>query len=616
MAEPVNEKSPPDAGSSTRWNGRVSIAITLAAAIGLLVVVAVGGVLGVGVWLANKNTFALLSANAHQSVSDAANRIRRHLDPAAQLAEYIADRIEKGEADPADRNRFGQLLIGALAAAPQIDAVIFMDAGMKAFLAGRDRERDRVALSDIDYSGDPTIRARMRAARGAPRWGEPVWRETRGKTFLNHARPVRRNGEFIGAVVAVVSVQELSDFIGAAEFESMGHRFVLYGRDRVLAHPLLISGYPGQSTAQPLPALAEFGDSLLAAIWRDGRREKLALDLPAGTEAHALKIHNEEYVFLYQSVAGYGPQPLIVGIYFQAAEIGEEIRRIAVGLAVGLAALLIALVSAVVLGRKIARPIVRFSAAAGRIRDLEISEVDELPRSLFRELDDQARAFNAMLRALRWFALYVPKSIVERLVRQGNVGEAISDARDVTVMFTDIAGFSAASEDMAAADVAAFLNRHFAMIGGIVEAEGGTVDKFIGDSLMAFWGAPEIQADSAARACRAALAIAAALQAENALRAEAGKPPVHVRIGIHTGSVTVGNIGAPNRLNYTIVGETVNIGQRLEQMGKELYPPDTEITILISGETARGLGPEFKPVPAGRHQLRGHTNETEIFRLI
>ncbi|MGB0956750.1 MAG: adenylate/guanylate cyclase domain-containing protein, partial [Panacagrimonas sp.] len=78
-------------------------------------------------------------------------------------------------------------------------------------------------------------------------------------------------------------------------------------------------------------------------------------------------------------------------------------------------------------------------------------------------------------------------------------------------------------------------------------------------------------------------------------------PPVCIRIGIHTGNATVGNIGAPGRINYTIIGDTVNVGQRLEQLGKTVYPSGTEVSILISGSTAAALGPEFETLPAGAH---------------
>ena len=89
-----------------------------------------------------------------------------------------------------------------------------------------------------------------------------------------------------------------------------------------------------------------------------------------------------------------------------------------------------------------------------------------------------------------------------------------------------------------------------------------------------------------------------------------------MRIGIHTGTVTVGNIGAPGHINYTIIGDAVNIGERLEQLGKEIYPTGTDVSILISGDTARDLGDSFDPIPAGRFELKGRASEIEVFKLL
>jgi class 3 adenylate cyclase len=585
----------------SRWNGRVSITVTLATAIGLLVVVSVGVVLGVGVWLAQKNTFALLSENADQGVSAAVDRIRQHLRPAEHQARFLAERIMRGEVDPADRERFAPMLTGALAAAPQIEAVMFIDPGLQALVAGFDRASGDVALAVADYSRDPIISNSMRDVRSGMTWARPIWREEFQKTYLNLAYPVVRDDTFIGAVVAVVSVRELSDFVAGVAAPEAGRQFVLYGRDRVLAHSLLAEGYPGRSATEPLPRLAEFGDPVLAAIWRRAGRHELHMKLPQGTDGHVLDTDDDRYVFV---------------AYFRAADVGEEVRRMIVSLVAGVVVLIVSLAAAVFIGRRMANPIVRFSAAASQIRDLDISKVESLPGSVFRELNDQSAAFNAMLRALRWFELYVPRKIVERLVKQGDVRETVSDDREIAVMFTDIVGFSTISQGMSAPEVAAFVNQHFALVAGAIEAEDGTVDKFIGDSVMAFWGAPERQEGRAERACRAALAIAAAIRDDNRLRAAAGRPPVGIRIGIHSGHVTVGNIGAPGRLNYTIIGDAVNIGQRLEQLGKEVYPAGTDVAILISGDTARDLGPDFKPIAAGRHKLKGRVGEVEVFRLI
>ena len=280
----------------------------------------------------------------------------------------------------------------------------------------------------------------------------------------------------------------------------------------------------------------------------------------------------------------------------------------------GAAALILAIGVAIFIGRRLPRPIKRISAAATRIRDMDLGDVEVLPGSRIRELDQQADAFNSMVNGLRWFETYVPKRLVSRLIQEGDQSGLVSDSRNLTVMFTDIAGFSTISENMSAREVADLVNEHFAIVAGAIDDEEGTVDKFIGDSVMAFWGAPEKQKNRAERACRAALAIRAAVAADNDRRAAAGKPRVRMRIGIHSGRATVGNIGAPGRLNYTVIGDMVNVGQRLEQLAKDILPED-EVAILFSDATRADLGAEFEPRPVGKHRLKGREGEIEVFTV-
>ena len=604
----------PEPPSSERWNGRFSITITLATAISLLVLVSVGSVLGVGVWLAGKNTLALMGQNANQGIANAVARLEQHLRPAEDQARFIARRIEKGEIDPWDRVAFGRLLTGALAGVRQIEAVSFFDERLVALTAAR-REGANIEVHEADLSRDPQIRRHRPMLAEDPQWVAPLWRDEHKKTFFNLVHPVRRDGRPVGAVVAIVSIRELSAFVRRVGKTDPGTRFILYGRDRVLAHPLMARGYPGRSVANPLPGLSGFRDPVLAAMWDGEERFDLLIKLAQGTNGDGVRIGGEDYVFMYRRLHGYGPKPLMVGGYFRVADISTEMRRMIVSIVVGVSALLLAILAAVLLGRRIARPIVRFSAAAGQVRDLNIGEIGDLPGSVFRELDQQAKSFNAMLRALRWFELYIPRKVVERLVKRGEMDDTISSAREITVMFTDIAGFSSVSENLSAPEVAGLVNRHFEIVAGCIEAEDGTVDKFIGDSVMAFWGAPDAQPDAAERACRAALAIAEGIRAENARRRSTGEAPLGIRIGIHSGSATVGNIGSPGRINYTIIGDAVNVGQRLEQLGKTLYPEGSETAVLVSGETAAGLGPDFAPKPAGRHSVKGRAGEVDVFTL-
>jgi class 3 adenylate cyclase len=133
---------------------------------------------------------------------------------------------------------------------------------------------------------------------------------------------------------------------------------------------------------------------------------------------------------------------------------------------------------------------------------------------------------------------------------------------------------------------------------------------------MAFWGAPERQHDHVERAIRAALAIRAAITADNAERAREGHEPVRVRIGLHTGLVVVGNIGAEGRMNYTTVGDAVNTANRLEQHGKQVTRHASGVTILLSAETAAALPEGAYPlVDLGPHVLRGRSEAVEVYAL-
>jgi class 3 adenylate cyclase len=185
----------------------------------------------------------------------------------------------------------------------------------------------------------------------------------------------------------------------------------------------------------------------------------------------------------------------------------------------------------------------------------------------------------------------------------------------ITVLFTDIAGFTPLAERLSSQETAAFLNHHFELIAECVEAEGGTIDKFIGDSVMAFWGAPERQPDHAVRACRAARAIADAISGDNLDRQRQGLAIVRARVGIHTGPALVGNIGAPGRMNYTVIGDTVNIAERLQELAKQYLLAADELVVLASEATVVNLDSPTWITNVGRHSLRGRRDEIEVYRL-
>lgn len=584
---------------------------------GFLIFLSVGSVLWIGIWLAQKNTYALLSENAELAVKSTVRSVEQYLDSVEHKVRFTADRIERGEVDVTDHELLKSLFTGMLAGAAQIDQLMYIDSSQQAFYVRYRRRTEEIFSGIVDHAGDPVIQSKMQAIQPGPNWGEPVWEQSMRKTQLELITPVYRDNAMVGAVVALVPVRHISLFVTGEANLSMGNLFVLSGRDKVMGHPLMRKEEADYDRTPDLPELREFEDKVLKSFWDTEMRQALRrLDLPDEIQGHIQDIDGNRYVYLYQYLDGYGPEPLVVGAYFPRTVFGEEVQRLVLASVIGLIALLAALGAAVFIGRKIAAPIEDFSRAATQVRDLELAEVQPLRGSLFRELDQQSAAFNAMLQALRWFEQYVPNRVVAQLVKRGEAGQTMSDARDITVMFTDMVNFSSLSEGLSAHEVAELLNHHFSLIGACINEEHGTIDKYIGDSVMAFWGAPEEQPHRAERACRTALAIAAAIRADNRQRQQAGLQPIGVRIGIHSGEVTVGNIGAPQRINYTAIGDAVNVGVRLEQLGKEVNPPGTEVSVLISSETARQLGDDFQLEALGSFRLKGRDHPVEVFRLV
>ena len=598
---------------ATRARFQIGLARGLVLGFGGLVLLAVVAVLALGFSSARQNTLDLLADKSASTVQLVVDRIDQHLKPVEDQLDHLGHRIDNGEIDLGDDADLGKALAGALAATPHVRSVVFVHADARMVFALR--RDDGVDVRVLDVSGMPEIVGAMRSAseRTALFWGRVVHPETAAATLVNVRYPIHGGEDYLGMLAATVRIDRLSSLLAETAETLGGNAFVLYGESDVLAHPKLIAGFEAASVEHPLPTVGEIGDevleSYLGAEAATGQRAILA----AATGIRLIDAGGESYAFLARELDGYGEVPWLAGVYFPAAGITEELRRLQWAAIAGVVVLILALAAAYAIARYLSAPLYRLSAAAQQVRNLTLERVPRLPQSLFAEITDAAQAFNSMVVGLRWFETYVPRDLVHRLVRQGEDAMQSSVAREATVMFTDIVAFTRQSEAMTAPQTADFLNQHFAMLSRCVEAEDGTIDKFIGDSLMAFWGAPEAQPDHAARACRAALAIRAAVTADNQARVREGGDPVRVRIGVHSGEVIVGNIGAPGRINYTIVGDTVNTANRLEQLGKEIDEDGADTVILTSAATAASAGVEARAL--GTHKIRGRQEEIEVFEL-
>jgi len=206
------------------------------------------------------------------------------------------------------------------------------------------------------------------------------------------------------------------------------------------------------------------------------------------------------------------------------------------------------------------------------------------------------------------FAQYVPPEVVGRLIAQPELLRLGGEAREVTLMFTDLASFTTLSEQLSAEQTVEVLTGYFNAMTPLIHATGGTVDKFIGDAVMAFWGAPLADAQHAEHAVRAAIAMQQAMAPLVAGLHARGLPGIHMRIGLHTGRVVVGNVGSEQRFSYTAIGDAVNLAARLEGANKAFGTG-----ILLSAATAERLPADMALRALDDVVVKGKTEPVRVY---
>lgn len=601
----------------TSWKPSIAIALTLG--LSALLALVAGAVMMIGLLTAETNTTILLRQLSDLAIRTVEERINQHIAAAENQVQAIAKMIENGELDADNDQAVVAALTSAMAVVPQTHALALIRPNKPAVAVGIPKGHHTPRRFDFEVEGSAAAHSLLEAAQAKELagWREVVFLERLGQPGMMVHGAIGSEKTFAGVVTSMISVYQLSSFLETLELGNGARAFILHGRDHVLAHPELDHDHPGIDDANILPDVETYGDPILARIWHTPEQVFDQVLADTKTQGHHIGGEAGGHVFLYREIFGAGESPWYVGVYLPASETNKTYNRLVyAGIAAG-GLILVSVILVFLLGRYMARPIRLLAEASNAVTRLDVEQAPALPGSLFRELDSASTAYNSMTRGLRLFSTYVPQQLVLRLMRLGPEAAQL-EQRDVSVMFTDIAGFTRLAGKLEAGELAAFLNRHFALQAEGIEAEGGIIDKYIGDSIMAFWGAPDDQEDHAARAVRAAILIADAVAKENSAREAEGLTPVGVRIGVHSGPAVVGNIGAPGRINYTLIGDTVNVAQRLEGLGREI-DPEAAIILVISADCAERLPEQLKAVleleSEGAKELRGRSGAIKVFRV-
>lgn len=560
MTHQSDDRPQPSAAS---W--QISLNTLLPASLAALVVLAVTPIIVIGYLIATDTSQRLLSERAELILDGLEGEIRGLLDPVVAQLDHARLAVLNGHVDPRDPAALGTFARGLLAGTPQVFGI----GHVREDLSMRRWERD--SFLDVVEPPErlPFASEAVEAAQNGRTayWAPPFVSIALGDTILNYRVALERDGDFLGVFATGVTSEGLSRYVAEISRLFRVTAFVLVGRDRVITYPG--SRAPNtEITSTELPRLSGVDDIVISRIWDDPRPLTQTGELTR-SQGHWSWIGDVAYAYYYRELAGYGPDPLIVAVAIPAADTRRERWAPTFTAGVGLLLMLLAAGLAWRLGRTLSRPALIFDGALDRIARLEFDQValPGLVGSRVREWRAMARRLEGTAQALSAFQTYLPRALVRRLFDASDKSPA-SEERHITAMFMDLEGFTAFSRGRGAGEVADHLNDVFGLVGPTLEAHGGVIDKYTGDGLLAFWGAPDLQPDHVDRACRAAADVAKVLEQ----RARTHPDAPRMRIGLHTGPAIVGNIGFPGRINYTLVGDTVNVAERTEAALRGIHP--------------------------------------------
>ena len=575
-------------------------AITVFGASSLLAL-SVGIVLYLGFSQAAESTRQLW-ANQGKTLIDAMEQsLDERLKPIADQARWVARDVK----DLQDLSSFDDYIYGSLAATPQVAGVALISVNGK----GRRWHREERVATTGDWSQKPWFQDYLNQVKAAdsPAWREPIFTDTIDSSTLLHDVPLHNaDGEFIGIYAQIVTVHELSAFLARDHADTGITPFVLYNREYVLAHPGIISG----SEQQPLPHLDELGDLVLKRIWSPDEEASFISAALEDTQASGIFWGDNFYLYLYRDIERYGPAPWTIGVYLNTTlRTGDQRRNILRSLAAGLAVLLLAIIASIIVGRQVSRPVKEIVIAANKVDAGSLDAVGPLGGSYIRELDDASRAFNNMVNGLRerqvirdTLGRFVPEKVASSLLAGG--GAIPVQQTEATILFCDIESFTQLTEALGPVKIVDVLNAYFSAMVEILEQKGGVVTQFQGDAILATFNVPIADDNHARNAVHAALEMLNTV-ATNEYEGE----KLNIRIGINTGRVVAGAIGAKGRLNYTVHGDAVNLAARLEALNKEYG------TRLMISESSAASIDDVELSRIGEATARGQTQSIDLYTI-
>ena len=426
---------------------------------------------------------------------------------------------------------------------------------------------------------------------------------------LTHSNPIYANGTLEGVFGLDVGMNTLSYFLGQQKIGKTGKAFFINNKTEIIAHPFLKDEkYHSLDEKKPdiedkeiIKSIEEFRKKNKNKTWNELKQKPIFFSSNSdGTVMMNMyyALQSREFDWMIGIVV---PEDDYMFLIKQNNRIIWITSIFLMVFAVG---------AGFLFARRISEPLSLLEEEMNLVKRFEMQSDQEI-HSFLEEVDNMAVSFHGMKQGLRSFQKYVPDDLVRELISMGKEAVHGGERKKIAIYFSDLVGFTSISEQLSPEELVELLDEYFETCSQKILDHKGTIDKYIGDSIMAFWGAPSPLPNHSFHACEAALSINESLFRLDKKWTKEGKPVLKQRIGIHTGDAIVGNFGSKKRMNYTALGDSVNLASRMEGLNK-FYGTE----ILIS-ETVHEEVKDFMIArKVDKVAVKGKLESTAIYELI
>ena len=378
---------------------------------------------------------------------------------------------------------------------------------------------------------------------------------------IAYYNPVYRNNQLLGVFSIHVRLDSLSRFLETHKFSPHGLAFILDSKGNIIAHPQLKQLINNEKLpTNRLINIRELKNPLL--------KQAYSYFLKSKKNNFTYQYNKENYLIDFVNIPQFEHYGWVLGVVAPENDFLGEIKKFNKIITILLVVILLLGLELISLfSKQISIPIQKLANQLHRIRFFEL-ERNRQVKSRVKEVFIMANAIESMRVGLQSFQKYVPQNLVRQLIENGEAAKIGGHNRRITLLFSDISNFTTTTEQIGSEKIMQLLCQYFNELTQIIGCYQGTVDKYIGDSIMAFWGAPVPDSLCTFHACKAALECQDRVAKLNQQWKKEIGVELPTRIGLHHGRVTVGNLGAMDRLNYTAIGDPVNVTSRIEQLNK------------------------------------------------